>query len=96
MKKNTSHPHKNKLYGGTDPKNKVQTIILGSIDGNILIVFISEKKFPAPLSNRFLEDIFCVPGVAHWKKEVKNVNIELDKENFIIDCYFKKKFPAPS
>ena len=61
MKKTPLTPIK-KTLRGTVEKNKVQMTILGSIYSNLLIVFKSGKKFPAPFSKQFLEAISVSRG----------------------------------
>ena len=94
MKKTPLTPIK-KTLRGTVQKNKVQTTIMGSIDSNLLIVFKSGKKFPAPFSKQFLEDNLCVPGVAHWKKKVQTKILDSIDSTLLLIAISEKKSQPP-
>ena len=74
----------------------MQTNILGSIDSTLLLIAISEKKFPAPSWKQFLEGNFCVPGVACWKKEVQTNILGSIDSTLLLIAISEKKFPAPA
>ena len=46
-------------------------------------------------SKRFLEGIFCVPGVAYWKKEVQMTILDSIDSILLIVFISEKKIPIP-